>query len=114
MQSRFINFTRNLDLPSAGGASVTWQACFPAGPGLKLNAGQLETARGPSGRNHSQAAPRESWFGSNTYLNLYYQNGFFNDVKPQPGAWTSSRRATKRRSQAGICSPILATAAWSV
>jgi hypothetical protein len=82
MQSRFINFTRNFNLAAAGGASVTWQACFPAG-NLKINIGtsallkQLQHVI-----NTGQAKGVMVRF--NTYLNLYYQNGYFNNVTPQP------------------------------
>jgi hypothetical protein len=83
MQSRFVNFTRNFNLPAAGGASVTWQACFPMSQGLKINAGksnllaQLQAAIGPG-------KAKGIMVRFNTYLNLYFQNGYFNDFQPQP------------------------------
>jgi hypothetical protein len=83
MQSRFVNFTRNFNLPAAGGASVTWQACFPMSNGLKINAGksnllaQLQAAIGPG-------KAKGIMVRFNTYLNLYFQNGYFNNFHPQP------------------------------
>ncbi len=85
MQSRFINFKRNLDLPSAGVASVTWQASFPAGAGLKLNVGQSKLLAALQAEIAAGRA-KGIMVRFNTYLNLYYQNGFFNDVKPQPAS----------------------------
>lgn len=83
MQARFVNFTRNFNLAAAGGASVTWQACFPLSSGLKINAGksnllaQLQAAIGPG-------KAKGIMVRFNTYLNLYYQNGYFNNFQPRP------------------------------
>jgi hypothetical protein len=83
MQARFVNFKRNFNLAAAGGASVTWQACFPISSGLKINAGksnllaQLQAAIGPG-------KAKGIMVRFNTYLNLYFQNGYFNDFKPRP------------------------------
>ena len=83
MQSRFINFTRNFNLPAAGGASVTWQACFPAGPSLKINIGSSALLKELQHKiNTGQAKGIMVRF--NTYLNLYFQNGYFNNVQSQP------------------------------
>jgi len=83
MQSRFINFTRNFNLPAASGASVTWQACFPAGPTLKINTGGshlLAAVQSEISSGHAKGI----MVRFNTYLNLYYQNGYFNGVQPRP------------------------------
>jgi hypothetical protein len=83
MQSRFINFTRNFNLGAAGGASVTWQTCFPAGPNLKINAGQSQLLAALQASIQSGKAIGVM-VRFNTYLNLYFQNGYFNNVTPQP------------------------------
>ena len=83
MQSRFINFGRNYHLPNAGIASVTWQACFPAGSGLTINVGQSQLLGALAAKLDSKAA-KGVMVRFNTYLNLYYQNGYFNNVTPQP------------------------------
>lgn len=83
MQSRFINFTRNFNLTAAGGASVTWQACFAAGPTLKINAGQSKLLAALQAAVTSGQA-RGIMVRFNTYLNLYFQNGYFNNFNPQP------------------------------
>lgn len=83
MQSRFINFTRNFNLTAAGGASVTWQACFPAGPNLKINVGNsalLSALQTAITGGHAKGI----MVRFNTYLNLYFQNGYFNNVQPRP------------------------------
>ena len=83
MQSRFINFTRNFNLTAAGGASVSWQTCFPAGEGLTITAGgsrllqALEAALGQEGVLGLMVR-------FNSYLNLYNQNGYFNGISPSP------------------------------
>jgi hypothetical protein len=83
MQSRFINFTRNFNLRAAGGASVTWQASFPAGQGLQINPGSSQLLAALHAAIASgQAAGIMVRF--NTYLNLYFQNGYFNSFQPQP------------------------------
>jgi hypothetical protein len=83
MQSRFINFTRNFNLPAAGGASVTWQACFPAGSTLKINVGQSQLLAALQAAIDSGKA-KGIMVRFNTYLNLYFQNGYFNNFQPQP------------------------------
>ena len=83
MQSRYINFGRNLNLPNAGIASVTWQASFPAGQGLKINVGQSQLLAALQAQIASGQA-KGIMVRFNTYLNLYYQNGYFNDFQPQP------------------------------
>jgi hypothetical protein len=83
MQSRFINFTRNYYLTAAGGASVTWQACFPAGQGLKINTGKSSLLKALQAEIASGRA-QGIMVRFNSYLNLYFQNGYFNDFHPQP------------------------------
>jgi hypothetical protein len=83
MQSRFINFGRNYNLPNAGIASVTWQACFPTGSGLTINPGSSSLLLALQGKLNSKAA-KGIMVRFNVYLNLYYQNGYFNNVPIQP------------------------------
>ncbi len=83
MQSRFINFTRNFNLSAAGGASVTWQTCFPAGPTLKINVGNSQLLAALQSLIASGQA-KGVMVRFNTYLNLYFQNGYFNNVKQRP------------------------------
>jgi hypothetical protein len=87
MQSRFINFTRNFNLAAAGGASVTWQACFAAGPGLKINVGNSGLLAALQGAITSGQA-KGIMVRFNTYLNLYFQNGYFNGFQPRPKSST--------------------------
>jgi hypothetical protein len=83
MQSRFINFTRNFNLGAAGGASVTWQTCFPAGSTLKINAGKSPLLQALQALIASGKA-KGVMVRFNTYLNLYFQNGYFNNIKQRP------------------------------
>lgn len=83
MQSRFINFTRNFNLAAAGGASVTWQTCFPAGSTLKINVGKSQLLAALQALITSGKA-KGVMVRFNTYLNLYFQNGYFNNFTPQP------------------------------
>src|ERR1700685_666411 len=83
MQSRFINFGRNYNLPNAGIASVTWQACFPTGSGLTINPGSSALLKALQAKLNSKAA-KGIMVRFNVYLNLYYQNGYFNNVPVQP------------------------------
>lgn len=83
MQSRFINFTRNFNLGAAGGASVTWQTCFPAGSTLKINAGKSQLLEALQDSIASGKA-KGVMVRFNTYLNLYFQNGYFNAIKQRP------------------------------
>ena len=83
MQSRFVNFTRNVTLAAAGGASVSWQACFPKVEGLINNAvnSPLLTAFAEALKDPDALGVMVQF---NTYLNLYYQNGCFNNFVPRP------------------------------
>ncbi len=83
MQSRFINFSRNFNLGAAGGASVTWQTCFPAGSTLKINVGKSQLLAALQALITSGKA-KGVMVRFNTYLNLYFQNGYFNNVTPRP------------------------------
>lgn len=85
MQSRFVNFGRNFNLPRAGIASVTWQASFPSGSGLIITPGQSQLLAALLAQLNSKAA-KGIMVRFNTYLNLYYQNGYFNNFQPQPAS----------------------------
>lgn len=86
MQARFLNFTRNFNIGAAGGASVTWQTCFAKGDGLEIN----NPGDSPLLKALEEALDAPNARGVmvefNTYLNLYFQNGYFNDFQPQPKA----------------------------
>ena len=84
MHSRFIGTLRNPNLPSAGHVSVTWQTCFPSGKGLVINnAGNSQLLLTLQKMLDSgQATGVMVRF--NTYLNLYYQNGYFNGAPKEP------------------------------
>src|SRR4029077_11257220 len=76
MHSRFIGTLRNPNLPNAGHVSVTWQTCFPK-DGLVINAGGstlLQTLQQMIASGQAKGV----MVRFNTYLNLYYQNGYFN------------------------------------
>ncbi len=84
MHSRFIGTLRNPNLPSAGHVSVTWQTCFPK-DGLIINAGAstlLQTLQ----KMIASGQAKGIMVRFNTYLNLYYQNGYFNASPKKPHA----------------------------
>lgn len=84
MHSRFIGTLRNPNLPSAGHVSVTWQTCFPK-DGLAINAGGstlLQTLQQMIASGRAKGV----MVRFNTYLNLYYQNGYFNGSPKIPHA----------------------------
>jgi hypothetical protein len=84
MHSRFIGPVRNPNLPSAGHASVTWQTCFPADKGLVIaNAGNSPLLAALQ-QMIAAGKARGVMVRFNTYLALYYQNGYFNDISPRP------------------------------
>lgn len=83
MQSRFINFTRNFNLGAAGGASVTWQTCFPTGDGLKITPGGSDLLKALAAAL-GEPGVQGVMVRFNAYLNLYNQNGFFNGISPSP------------------------------
>lgn len=84
MHSRFIRGLRNPNLPSAGHTSVTWQTCFPAQQGLvisnKGNSPLLLALQQLIDSGKAQGV----MVRFNTYLNLYYQNGYFNGSPKKP------------------------------
>ena len=82
MHSRFIGTLRNPNLPSAGHVSVTWQTCFPK-DGLVINAGTstlLQTLQ----KMIDSGQAKGVMVRFNTYLSLYYQNGYFNGSPKMP------------------------------
>jgi hypothetical protein len=82
MHSRFIGTLRNPNLPSAGHVSVTWQTCFPK-DGLTINpggSGLLHTLQQMIATGRAKGV----MVRFNTYLNLYYQNGYFNGSPKVP------------------------------
>jgi hypothetical protein len=82
MHSRFIGTLRNPNLPSAGHVSVTWQTCFPK-DGLVINAGKstlLQTLQ----KMVDSGQAKGVMVRFNTYLSLYYQNGYFNGSAKMP------------------------------
>src|ERR1043165_6374846 len=82
MHSRFIGTLRNPNLPSAGHVSVTWQTCFPK-DGLVINAGKstlLQTLQNMVDSGQAKGV----MVRFDTYLNLYYQNGYFNGAPKMP------------------------------
>jgi hypothetical protein len=84
MHSRFIGTLRNPNLPSAGHVSVTWQTCFPK-DGVTINAGGstlLQTLQQLIASGRAKGV----MVRFNTYLNLYYQNGYFNGSPKVPHA----------------------------
>jgi hypothetical protein len=80
MHSRFIGNLRNPNLPSAGHTAVTWQTCFPK-QGLTINVGKSALLRQLQNLIDTGKA-QGVMVRFNTYLNLYYQNGYFN-VSPK-------------------------------
>ena len=83
MQSRFINFTRNFNLPAAGGASVTWQACFPASPSLKINIGNSALLKELQ-HKISTGQARASWCGSTPMSTSISRTASSTTSEPQP------------------------------
>jgi hypothetical protein len=82
MHSRFIGTLRNPNLPSAGHVSVTWHTCFPK-DGLVINAGTsalLQTLQ----KMIASGQAKGVMVRFNTYLNLYFQNGYFNGSPKMP------------------------------
>lgn len=88
MHSRFLNFSRNLNVDQdpriqiAGVASVAWQTAFP-----KATL-QLEEGGSPLLTAFAQAMQQANVLGLMvrfvSYRTLYFQNGVFNDVAEQP------------------------------
>ncbi|MEA2984467.1 MAG: hypothetical protein QOD94_721 [Alphaproteobacteria bacterium] len=84
MHQHFIGGLRNPNLPSAGHTSVTWQTCFPAGEGLVIrNSANSSLLKALQNMIDSGQA-RGVMVRFNTYLNLYYQNGYFNGSPKAP------------------------------
>lgn len=86
MHSRFIGTLRNPNLPSAGHVSVTWQTCFPK-DGLVINPGTstlLQTLQNMIASGQAKGV----MVRFNTYLNLYFQNGYFNSSPRKPHTLT--------------------------
>jgi hypothetical protein len=82
MHSRFIGTLRNPNLPSAGHVSVTWQTCFPK-DGLVINAG-ASTLLLNLQKMIASGQAKGIMVRFNTYLNLYFQNGYFNGSPKKP------------------------------
>lgn len=82
MHSRFIGTLRNPNLPSAGHVSVTWQTCFPK-DGLVINVGGSTLLQNLQKMIASGQA-KGIMVRFNTYLNLYFQNGYFNGSPKEP------------------------------
>jgi hypothetical protein len=82
MHSRYIGSLRNPNLPSAGHTAVTWQTCFPAQQGL-ITAGNSQLLAALQKMMDSGKA-KGVMVRFNTYLNLYYQNGYFNGSPKRP------------------------------
>ena len=83
MHSRFIGTLRNPNLPSAGHVSVTWQTCFPKDGLVISNAGNSTLLTNLQKMIDSGAA-KGVMVRFNTYLSLYYQNGYFNGAPKMP------------------------------
>jgi hypothetical protein len=85
MHSRFIGTLRNPNLPSAGHTAVSWQTCFPAGKGLVINnAGNKSNLLTALQKKIDSGEAQGVMVRFNTYLNLYYQNGYFNASPKMP------------------------------
>ena len=84
MQERFIGPVRNPNLPSAGHACVTWQTCFPADKGLVIANADKSPLLATLQQMIASGKAQGVMVRFNTYLALYYQNGYFNDFSPQP------------------------------
>jgi hypothetical protein len=82
MHSRYIGALRNPNLPSAGHTAVTWQTCFPAQKGL-ITAGNSQLLLTLQKLIDSSKA-KGVMVRFNTYLSLYYQNGYFNGSPKKP------------------------------
>ena len=82
MHSRYIGSLRNPNLPSAGHTAVTWQTCFPAQKGL-ITVGNSQLLAELQKKIDSGKA-KGVMVRFNTYLNLYYQNGYFNGSPKRP------------------------------
>jgi hypothetical protein len=83
MHSRFIGSLRNANLPSAGHTAVTWQTCFPTHEDLIHNAGNSQLLLALQ-RMIDSGKAKGVMVRFNTYLNLYYQNGYFNGSPKRP------------------------------
>jgi hypothetical protein len=83
MHSRFIGTLRNPHLPSAGHVSVTWQTCFPQKSLVINNAGNSQLLSNLQKMIDSGKA-KGVMVRFNTYLSLYYQNGYFNGAPKKP------------------------------
>ena len=84
MHSRFIGTLRNPNLPSAGHVAVTWQTCFPQKGLVINNAGNSQLLSNLQKMIDSGKA-KGVMVRFNTYLSLYYQNGYFNGAPKKPG-----------------------------
>jgi hypothetical protein len=82
MHSRYIGSLRNPNLPSAGHTAVTWQTCFPAQKGL-INAGGSQLLHNLQ-KMIDDGKAKGVMVRFNTYLNLYFQNGYFNGSARKP------------------------------
>jgi hypothetical protein len=85
MHSRFIGTLRNPNLPSAGHVSVTWQTCFPQKGLVISNTGHSKLLAALQKMIDAGQA-KGVMVRFNTYLNLYYQNGYFNGSPKMPHA----------------------------
>jgi hypothetical protein len=83
MHSRFIGTLRNPNLPSAGHVSVTWQTCFPRKGLVINNAGNSKLLQNLQQMIDAGTA-KGVMVRFNTYLSLYYQNGYFNGSAKKP------------------------------
>jgi len=101
MHSRFIRSLRNPNLPSAGHTSVTWQTCFPAQKGLVIsNAGNSKLLHCLQ-KMIDQGKAQGVMVRFNTYLNLYYQNGYFNDAPKMPEVLADTPAMYKKAFETG-------------
>src|SRR5258708_19523523 len=83
MDSGLIGTLRNPNLPSAGHVSVTWQTCFPQKGLVISNAGNSKLLHNLQKMIDSGQA-KGVMVRFNTYLSLYYQNGYFNGSPKMP------------------------------